>query len=200
MIVKPDSYGVPLPGMREQANKIWAGYSAKRRYAGATQMHITNDFNTASNSLGACWTAEKCLGGRAWPTFQVNLNNIALCEKALILWMNTTLGFIGRWWVSSRQQPGRSIMSVTTLPNIPVINLQLMPEEKIQQMANLFDEYSSIKLQSAYLIDQDSVRQEIDYKLLIGILNLPETILESLQIIRLQWCSEQSVRGSKTNQ
>ena len=198
MIVKPDSQGEVYPGYEEQARKTWKGYNSKNRtMAGATKLHISRDFSTSSNSLNACWTPVKSLGGRAWPSFQVNLNNAELCEKALVLWLNTTIGCIGRWWVSSRQQPGRSMMTVSTIPNIPTINLQELSEEQIEKMARLFDKYANIELLSAYLADRDDNRQAMDKELYIDILNLPESILEPLQIIRSQWCAEPSVRGSK---
>ena len=198
MIVQPDSEGVVLGGMRHQALKTWSGYSSEGRYvAGAAKLHINRDFGTSSSSLGACLTSVKSIGGRAWPSFQVNGIPEEDGEKAIALWLNTTLGLIGRWWVSSRQQPGRSISNISTIPGIPVVNLQKVTKKQICAMAKLFDRYSEKELKSAYLADQDSVRQALDKELLIDILNLPESILEPLKVIRRQWCSESSVRGDK---
>lgn len=43
----------------------------------------------------------------------------------------------------------------------------------------------------------DETRQEMDRAVLCEALGLPETILEPLNKLRLQWCAEPSVQGGK---
>lgn len=198
MTVKPDSQGIVRPNMQQQALKTWNGYEGdNRRIAAATRLHVCVDLGTSSNSLGACLTPTKSLGGRAWPVLKINYTRAELGEKAVALWLNTTLGLIGRWWISSRQQPGRSIVSISAIPAIPVIDIRELSKEQVEKMANLFDKYSNKELLPAYLADQDETRQTIDSELLLDVLNMPDNVLEPLGVIRSQWCSEPSVRGSK---
>ena len=198
MTVTPDSQGIVRPGMQDQAVLTWNGYeSDNRSVAGATRLHINRDFGTASGSIGACLTPVKSIGGRAWPSFQVDCPEPEVGEKAIALWLNTTLGLIGRWWVSARQQSGRLIMNISTIPNIPVIDLGQLSRQQVAAMANLFDKNSDQKLEPAWRADQDAVRLAMDKELLIGILALPDKVWEPLGVIRSHWCLDSSVRGQK---
>ena len=199
MFVTPDSQGRVRPKTRDQAVETWQGYQGSHRaIGGACRLHINRDFSTTSQSLGACLTPVASLGGSAWPSFQIknHLENKELLEKVVCLWLNTTLGLIGRWYISSGQQPGRSRMSISTIGSIPVINVNQLTKTQIKQLAKIFDNYAQERLQSAYLLDQDKIRQNIDADV-FGVLQLPATALQSLQILRQQWGEESSVRGSK---
>ena len=136
---------------------------------------------------------------RAWPSFALSRSQHVLeqAEKAVCLWLNTSLGLIGRWYVSNRQQPGRGGLSILTLASIPVLDINQLSKPQLQQLANLFDKYSQQPLQSAYLAELDATRQTLDREVLIDVLGLPDKILQPLSICRQQWCSEFSVRGSK---
>ena len=44
---------------------------------------------------------------------------------------------------------------------------------------------------------RDNTRKELDHRVLIDMLGLPESVLEPLELLRLKWCSEPSVHGGK---
>ena len=44
---------------------------------------------------------------------------------------------------------------------------------------------------------RDETRQELDKAVLTELLRLPQDTLESLDLLRLQWCAEPSVHGGK---
>ena len=44
---------------------------------------------------------------------------------------------------------------------------------------------------------RDNTRKELDHRVLIDMLGLPESILEPLDLLKLKWCSEPSVHGGK---
>jgi len=54
-------------------------------------------------------TPHRSIGGRAW--FNVILHN-SRYENALLVWSNSTLGLMLHWWEGTRQQSGRSCISV----------------------------------------------------------------------------------------
>ena len=44
---------------------------------------------------------------------------------------------------------------------------------------------------------RDMSRQELDRRVLLDLLGLPDTVLEPLDVLRMKWCSEPSVHGGK---
>ena len=44
---------------------------------------------------------------------------------------------------------------------------------------------------------RDSTRRELDHRVLIDMLDLPASVLEPLDLLRLKWCAEPSVHGGK---
>ena len=96
LVVEPDREGRVRPGRDARAIDVWET---------ATRLHFNRDFRINSQSLAACLTAERSIGGRAWPNFRVEGDPRR--EEALALWANTTPGLIAFWWVGGRQQQGR---------------------------------------------------------------------------------------------
>ena len=102
LYVAPDTEGERAPGDRgERAEEVWDRF--------AQHLHLNADLRLNSQSLPACLTRERTLGGRAWPTLETAE------EAATLLWENSTMGLMLRWWESSRQQRGRASMTVTQL-------------------------------------------------------------------------------------
>ena len=120
-----------------------------------------------------------------------------LWEKALALWLNTTLGLVARWWVSSRQQQGRARLTVTTIGHIPVLDLREIPPTRVRPLAREFDRFAGETLLPANEAFRDDTRQAIDRAVLCNVLGLPESILDPLATLRVQWCTEPSVHGGK---
>ncbi len=199
ILVKPDSEGKIRPDMKERALSIWKGYEGSNRgMAGATKLHINLDFRMSSQSLGACLTPCRAIGGYAWPSFQfTDTKNLDIYEKAMAIWMNTTLGLISRWWVSSRQQPGRSRLGVSSMANIPVLDLKQLSEKQLRKLSSLSEQYGSEGLKPACMADLDHIRQAIDRAVLCDVLGLPQGIHHPLDIIRRKWCIEPSVMGGR---
>ena len=123
MQVLPDSACFVRPGMDGMAMDRWNGYNLQdgTPVAGATRLHISLGFRLTSQPLGACLTPVPALGGSGWATFLPTPEGGNACtwERCLAVWLNCTLGLAVRWWVSSRQQQGRAILTVTTLGLIP---------------------------------------------------------------------------------
>jgi len=113
------------------------------------------------------------------------------------VWLNTTLGLLGRWYVSNRQQKGRANLTVTTMGNIPVLDLRAISAEQVRDLVDVFDEFEHRPMLPANEAYRDDARQELDERVLCGALGLPETILDPLTTLRMQWCSEPSVHGDK---
>ena len=200
--VMPDTEGEVRPSMQAKAQERWEGYLFRtgERIAGATRLHVNRDFQVNSQALGACLTPVRALGGRAWPSFQpMQGAGVApdTWEAALAVWMNTTLGLAGRWWVSNRQQRGRANLSITTLGAIPVLDLRVVGSDTVQVLSDLCAAWMDTVFLPANEAYRDEARQQLDAEVLCGVLGLPDTIQEPLDHFRWQWCSEPSVHGGK---
>ena len=132
-------------------------------------------------------TPAPCIGGRAWPSFAPHGGKD--WEKALCVWLNTTLGLIGRWWVSNRQQQGRASLTLTTTGTIPAPDLRTIDADRIKKLADTFDTFAARRMLPANEARHDTARQELDKGALCDALELPEEILDSLAVRREQWCA-----------
>ncbi|MCY4192965.1 MAG: hypothetical protein OXF04_01515 [bacterium] len=202
MRVLPCSRGVLRQNMRNRALEIWEGRDnpVGQWISGATRLHINSDFQLNSQPTAACLTPKPAIGGRAWPSFQPTAGDEAEnenWEKAICVWLNSTLGLLGRWWVSNRQQKGRANLTITTLGSIPVLDLRVISAEQVRGLVAVFDDFEHRPMLPANEAYRDEVRRELDESVLCGVLGLPGTILDPLATLRLQWCAEPSVHGNK---
>ena len=153
-----------------------------------------------SQSLAACLDPTNArLAAERGRTFQ--LTNTLHADEAIALWANTTLGLISFWWTGGRQQLGRSVMPIT---KTAVICLTLdAPDDSAQEQIG----HSGLTLRRLPATTSSSpptrpttipARQALDRAVLIDLLGLPESILEPLALLRLQWCAEPTVHGGKS--
>ncbi len=192
LVVEPDTQGNIRTGMEAKAEKIWATKS---------RLHCTLDFTLSSQPLAVCLTPVPCIGGRAWPSFALNKSE---WESVVLLWANTTMGLVAFWWVASRQQQGRAILTVTRLPELPVLDPRELAPEQLTAAKTIFDRFKSEEFLPANEAYHDPTRIALDEAVLIEMLGLHDTagtnadeVMESLTVLREQWCREQSVHGGK---
>ena len=191
MIVEPDTQGTIRPGMEELADKMWATRS---------RLHFTLGFRLTSQPLAACFTPEPCIGGAGWPTFTMDEQG---WETAVLLWANTTPGLIAFWWVGSRQQKGRAILTISRLPELPVLDPRCLTSAQTDSALEIFDEFQTRDFRPANEAYRDPARIALDEAVLIGMLGLggdtagEDEIKASLKVLREQWCREPSVHGGK---
>ncbi len=188
-VVQIDSCGDPRPGDETR--------SAERWNRAASRLHANLDFRLNSQSLAMCLTPEKCLGGTAWP----NINSRdERHEIPLLLWANSTLGLILFWWKGTRQQAGRSRMTITAIPDLPVLDPRTLTEGQTDHCHAIFDDLKDREFLPANEAWRDETRKDLDRELLFGItsvLQLDRGLEEGLDLLRKQWCAEPSVHGGK---
>lgn len=186
LVVLPDSEGAVRPGCGDHAVNVWNRV--------ASRLHFNLDFQVNSQSLTACLTPTKAIGGRAWPNFILEKDEWTF---TLVLWANTTLGLLAFWWIGSRQQQGRSILTITQLPRLTVLDPRSLSKEQVAQAEDIFERFRDKTFLPANEAYQDETRKALDRAVLVELLQLPETVLEPLAILRDQWCAEPSVHGGK---
>ena len=186
MIVLPDSAGEVRPGCEDRADEAWQ--------TTASRLHFSLDFQVNSQPLTACLTPELSIGGRAWPNF--------LCadprwETPLVLWANSTLGLISFWWIGTRQQQGRAVLTISKLPALTVLDPRSLTASQLDRANGIFEEFRLRELLPANEAWRDESRQALDRAVLIDLLGISEEVLEPLALLRRQWCAEPSVHGGK---
>ena len=186
LTVEPDCEGRVRPNRDEKALDVWNT---------ATRLHVNRDFRLNSQSLAACLTPERSIGGRAWPNFR--LTDTA-GEEAVALWANTTLGLISFWWTGGRQQLGRSVMTITHLPELLTLDVRQLSREQIDRSHRIFADFLDYEFLPANEAYRDPTRQALDRAVLIDLLGLPQSIFDPLALLRRQWCAEPTVHGGKS--
>ena len=191
-VVQADSCGDPRTGDETRAAERWN--------CAASRLHANLDFRLNSQSLAMCLTPEKCLGGRAWPNV---IPQDSLHEIPLLLWANSTLGLLLFWWMGSRQQSGRAILTISSLPNLPVLDPRTLTDRRLDHCRAVFDDLKDHEFLPANEAWRDETRKALDRELLFGItsvLQLDPDLEEGLDLLREQWCAEPSVHGGKGTQ
>ena len=118
-------------------------------------------------------------------------------EKLTALWMNTTLGLINFWWLGTRQQQGRAVLTITRLVDLVAIDPRQLSPERVQTAQAIFDELAARDLGPAHEAASDPARHRLDEAVLGEILGLSAAALARLAVLREQWCAEPSVHGGK---
>ena len=186
LLVDPDTEGRVRPNCDAKAVRVWET---------ATRLHFNRDFRLNSQSLAACITPERSIGGHAWPNFR--LGKLA-CEEATALWANSTLGLISFWWAGGRQQQGRARLTISQLPSLLTLDVRQLSQEQIERAHRLFADSLDHEFLPANEAYHDPARQALDRTVLLDLLGLPESVLEPLAVLRRQWCAEPTVHGGKS--
>ena len=113
------------------------------------------------------------------------------------MWGNSTLGLIAFWWIGTRQQQGRAILTISKIPELALLDVRQLSVKQLGRADELFRAFAERELLPANEAYCDKVRQELDRAMLIDLLGLPEEILEPLDLLRRQWCAEPSMHGGK---
>ena len=196
MLFDADSEGIPRRGkdteqeeaVIEKLESVWAT---------ASHCHFNCDFQFNSQSTGMQLTPRKAIGGRAW--LSIRMSSLEM-EKALVLWANTSLGMLLRWWHSNKQQSGRGNIGKTALHTMPIMDLTALTPRQLEIAAKLFDEMSDKPLLPLHEIDNDVVRHELDERFGREVLGLPTSLFDyggPLETLRLKLAQEPSIRGNK---
>ena len=170
MLVRPDSHGEVRPNRSEAAEQMWNG--------AATHLHINRDFQFNANSIAAAFTQRSSLGGRAWPTLAADSSEK---EKALCVWLNSTLGVMSYWMESNRNQDGRGGLTVTAIPHIPVLDVTKINAAQLAAAVRVFDDLQEQAMLPANEAWRDTVRQELDQRLLTEVLGLNDRAVGHLR-------------------
>lgn len=156
MMVSPDGVLVQRPNALDD--------HAKRVMDTASHLHFNNEARYTSQRLIAAYTADKTVGGRAWPNVILGR---AGHEKPLAAWCNSTLGMLLYWISTGEQHRGRGMTGVTALEQaFPVLNLRAVGAARTRRLARLFDRQCREEMLPLNQARKDPVRKAIDDRIL----------------------------------
>ena len=187
LIVLPDSELLVRHGQKTKAVEIWNSTSSR--------LHLSMDFRLSSQSLAACLTPDKTLGGTAWPNFCVEDSR---AERAIVLWLNSTPGLMTYWWIGSKQQKGRTRPGISILGTLVALDTRQFDNSMFDKVDEIFKRFESIEFLPANECFRDENRKALDEALLIELLDVPRSIVDEFNFIRSQWCAEPRVHGGKS--
>ena len=185
LVVEPDSMGSVRPERDQDARAVWRT---------ASRLHFNRDFRMNSQSLAACLTPAPAIGGTAWPALRARE---PAWERALAAWANTTLGLLLFWWVGSTQQSGRTRITVSRLPDLPVLDLRELPERMVAELGEALDAMSGRDFLPAHRAFEDPARIELDRLVFERALGFGPAAMEQVGLLREKWCAEPTVHGGK---
>ena len=108
-----------------------------------SRLHINDNFRYNSQSTQALMTPEPSVGGRGWPNLRTGEERQ---EKALTLWLNTSLGLIAHWAMSNHTQNGLGYLSQKQIKNLPVLDVGRLSHRQLTLMAETFNEVRELPL------------------------------------------------------
>ena len=196
LVVAPDSegriksatQGVTQADLQKKAGDAWST---------ASRAHYCADLRFNSQSLIVAMTERKCIGGRAWPS--VVFENPE-DEYAFALWCNSTLGLLMHWWTSNKTQSGRGTTSVTGIPNIPTLDTRALSAEQHAAAKAAFQAMGELRFLPFDQVDEDPARAELDRRLIVDVLGMPESLCEAggpVDLLRRKLAREPQVHGGK---
>lgn len=191
--VQPDKQGRRPEEKAGEASEIWAT---------ATRLHFNLDYDFTSQPLAACLTPEPAIGGRAWPSFTLHDKTSERRETMewvypVLLWCNSTLGLMAFYITGTRNQRGRSCLTVSRLPELPVLDPRQLSPSKLADAEAIYNRLKDKEFKQPNLADCDPTRKELDEALLGELLGHSQSVLDRLAIIREQWCNEPHLRSRR---
>ena len=185
MVCEPDSSLRVRVGSETKSFELWAT---------ASRVHISRGFRFTSQPIGVAFTERESIGGEAWPNVRFDDQRF---DYAMLVWGNSTLGFLSYWWHSSRQQAGRGRTTFKSLGALPVLDFRTLSEAQLATAGDIFEEFRELELQPAYLADADAHRALLDRRVVGDLLGFGEGVYRGVRRLAAKWCAEPSVHGGK---
>lgn len=170
---------------------------AAARWQTASRAHYNRDlqFNAQSTIVGI--TERPTIGGRAWPAVVFEDQSRIF---AFALWSNSTLGCLIHWWMSNKTQAGRGTTTPTSIPLFPTLAIGALDTSQLAAAEAAFDAMRNERLLPFDQIDEDSVRAELDRRLLVDVLGLDPALCAAggpMELLRRKLAAEPQIHGNK---
>ncbi len=173
------------PGQENRENRLTGTMS---------RLHFNDNFRYNSQSTAALTTPEPSVGGRGWPNLRAGDERQ---EKALAVWLNTSLGLLVHWAMSSHTQNGLGYASRKQIKNMPVLDTSRLTHRQLELLSETFNQAKDLPMLPANEAWRDRIRAELDRRVLEEALGLGEEATELARSLCRRWCLEPTVQGRK---
>ena len=181
----PSARMTPRKGMTQRASSI---------HQRSGSLHISDAFRYNSQSLQAIYTGTPTIAGRGWPGVKMWSQRE---ERIMSVWLNTTIANVIHWSRANHSHHGLGTLTSTKLKAMPVLDLNALSDQKLQQMDQIFEDFHGRQMRPANESWLDNVRIELDRRVTQDVLMLGPEVHQQLDIIRNRWCLEPTVQGNK---
>jgi|SRR5665647_1584371 len=127
----------------------------------AGRIQLVERLRLNSHRLVAVRASRPLLSNVWWP-FKVNDGVPEAAEKALVLWLNSTLGLLGLLASRDETEGAWIDFKKPTLTALPVLDVLSLPKASVDELADVFDAVSSDTLLPMSQMADDPIRQRID--------------------------------------
>ena len=183
--VRPEEELSPKSGRKAGVSKLEAGMS---------RLHLNDNHRYNSQPLSACMTPTPSIGGRGWPNVLLEDQQQ---EKALAVWLNTSLALLLHWARSNHTQNGLGYLNRRQMGELTVLDVTALPGEKTARMAEIFERVRELPMLPANDAWRDPIRTELDRQVLVEALRLGEETFHRVRELCQRWCLEPTVQGRK---
>ena len=187
MQVVPDYKAKMKPTHVEKASRILREHNSRTHY------HMYLQFN--ANSVVAHWTETPSLGVGSFTN--VKLQD-ARYDAAWTLWTNSTFGMFCHWATAGKQQAARGMLYLTTLQNVPTLDVRQLSDAQLKAADNIFAELKKARLKPYNECASDAWRHILDARLLAEVLGITDAETHrAMQRLREMLSAEPSIAGTK---
>ena len=179
---------------REGGESIRLECGERRMEQLMSRLHLNNNFRYNSQSTAACMTPEPSIGGQGWPNLVLGERRQ---EKALAVWLNTSLGLLTHWSRSNRTQNGLGYLNRLQTGKLPVLDVTQLTNPQLDRMEKIFEQVKELPMLPANEAWQDPIRAELDQRVLTEVLELELETVDWITNLRNRWCREPTVQARK---
>ncbi len=181
----PDYKAQVKPFNVEKAHRILREHNSRTHY------HMLLRFS--SNSVLAHYTESPSLGVRS-------VTNLKLADRsydaAWTLWTNSTFGLLYHWAIAGKQQAGRGQMSLTTLGNVPTLDVRKLSKKQLAAAEQILAALQDARMLPYRECHWDAWRHILDARLLAEVLGITDTAVhEAMHRLRTMLSAEPSIAG-----
>ena len=186
MQVLPDYKAQMKPTHVDKAHQILREHNSRTHY------HMYLRFT--ANSVLAHWTKNPALGAN----LITNLKLDKRYEAAWTLWTNSTFGLLCHWTTAGKQQPGRGILKLTALKNVPTLDVRQLSDAQLAAADAIFADLKKARLKPYNECASDAWRHILDARLLAEVLGITDVEThQAMQRLREMLSEEPSITGTK---
>ena len=166
----------------------------------ASTLQITPTIRYNSQRTMTTRTIVRTLGVNTWFSLTVHEEDSgvqAQQEIALALWCNSTLGMLLQADHANAVQHGRGIGNKGMLETLPTLDVRQLQPWQLDEAQSIYRDFQDRTFQSFHRCAVDSARIDLDQRIIVDLLALPDEAQDTLTRLRSLLATDPSIHGGK---